>query len=78
MTITVTHRGTPPREKLYTATCRECTSSFTFHMTDTTIGNDRNATFYTIGCPVCKYEIYMSNPKEVNVDSNGKITAKYL
>lgn len=54
MAIEIIKRGTPPGERRYTATCRNCSTEFSFLPHDATKQFDqRDGDYFVISCPVC-------------------------
>lgn len=46
--------GKPPKEKLLTATCRNCKTEIEFAMKEASyISDQRDGDFVSINCPIC-------------------------
>ena len=54
-------RGTPPGEKLYTGTCRSCTTEVRFKRDEAEVHSDqRDGETVFVACPICHANIYGS------------------
>ncbi len=52
-------RGTPPQEREYEATCRNCRTEVRFQQSEGTVTYDqRDGDFVTVKCPVCGQPIH--------------------
>jgi len=46
--------GTPRKDRLYRATCRECHCEFEFHESEATLHSDqRDGDYVSLPCPTC-------------------------
>ena len=59
--IKVLSRGTLPDQIIYQSTCSNCRSELEFNKSDTHASTERNETFYSLTCPVCKKLMWLSS-----------------
>lgn len=54
MVVKIVKLGKRPEEVVFTTTCRNCTTTFTFNPPDAKFNDDqRDGSYYSINCPVC-------------------------
>lgn len=55
----ILERGTPPEEREYNATCRNCKSLLRFKRSEAKYHSTcRNESYLEVQCPVCRLPIY--------------------
>ena len=58
-TMEILHRGTPPGEKKYEATCNCCKTVVRFAQSEGEVTHSqRDGSFVTVKCPVCHGQIH--------------------
>lgn len=57
--------GKPPKEREYTATCRNCQAVFIAQESEGIMHRDREKDSVEFKCPCCKYKVFVTVPKKV-------------